>query len=1008
MSKFTTTLKGLMALALGSFALGADAALLTVSDTPTDGQFADNTTWYIWQAASEKGYIVEQDDHKTSSKNNYLLTNITLPTAAADKEAAYWCFVGDATNGYSIYNKKGTAAKKLGVKNPGTGTNGENSIVKLYTADELSADNSIVTTFHIGTYGTDGVYFEYFTTKSNTGNTHIVLSDRSVGGEHLLSLWTNCGNAAASITNKFILKEVSAQDALLNQAKTDALAAIAGIGRFYHSQTAFNGVVAEINNASSTQQVNQCVERVMNAIDKKVIHLQYAANAEVEGKVSYLGVVGDGDRRIAKLLPEKGARTKWQIVRVPGTYTFKMRNTASDTYMQTSNNGLTTATGTYTIDFRENTSVANAVTLKFGGAPGVAANTVCMKVGAINNIGYSDETTLKQDYASDFNAKEFAWLVTPAGVEIPHAIPSEGGYFVIRNNRALTDLPVSSDAPAFPGSLLGCYTPDREKARKNATDIDNGVTFSNGVHVRQFMTGMQTIWKIVPQQGGEGYKIYSLMGEGENDTPLMGMTFSGDNNSEITITDNPSTVYFISPSSYDGYDESNRSPMPYGVAISSTPDATAGKCFYLANALEGVDGTTGTGDFHVKANSDSPATSTAKTGQGSVFYIERVSSTDVTTAKNAFIDYAKGHRMFELLRNVLTKEEIEYALEQKASMSPDDINSVADARAYLNLGSQAASTRAFEQLNGKVIRLRNRLNTVDNTVYYLGYKASNDLRLWTYNANVESNLALLWEVVVTNAPLREIKLKNYLTGNYIAPLEGRASGAVRADQTEAKAGKYNVSRYYSLDGQSFFANLLGVANQKQNNCLKRYEGSSATFNLVTGGTCADLGSHWTLENAVADAVKNTEVTLNYDKENKVIVVSGAALEKTANFPEAYGVTLTPAAATAALDGETATPVEVAVPNDKITKDGETIKVDLSELNVTPSNYTLNFPVGYFTINNKLAPALSTAVTVSEPTGIKEVIAAEKGAEVIYDLQGRRVSKAGKGVYIINGVKTLVK
>ena len=45
----------------------------------------------------------------------------------------------------------------------------------------------------------------------------------------------------------------------------------------------------------------------------------------------------------------------------------------------------------------------------------------------------------------------------------------------------------------------------------------------------------------------------------------------------------------------------------------------------------------------------------------------------------------------------------------------------------------------------------------------------------------------------------------------------------------------------------------------------------------------------------------------------------------------------------------------------------------------------------------------------QTSGISEVVAGgENGAEVIYDLQGRRVANASKGIFIINGVKTLVK
>lgn len=48
-------------------------------------------------------------------------------------------------------------------------------------------------------------------------------------------------------------------------------------------------------------------------------------------------------------------------------------------------------------------------------------------------------------------------------------------------------------------------------------------------------------------------------------------------------------------------------------------------------------------------------------------------------------------------------------------------------------------------------------------------------------------------------------------------------------------------------------------------------------------------------------------------------------------------------------------------------------------------------------------------TDDDITGINSVeISSEKKTEVIYDLQGRRVANATKGLYIINGKKVLVK
>lgn len=49
-----------------------------------------------------------------------------------------------------------------------------------------------------------------------------------------------------------------------------------------------------------------------------------------------------------------------------------------------------------------------------------------------------------------------------------------------------------------------------------------------------------------------------------------------------------------------------------------------------------------------------------------------------------------------------------------------------------------------------------------------------------------------------------------------------------------------------------------------------------------------------------------------------------------------------------------------------------------------------------------------AVTVTPATGIHAIVQDSKNANVIYDLQGRRVYKPTKGIYVINGKKILIK
>ncbi len=75
-------------------------------------------------------------------------------------------------------------------------------------------------------------------------------------------------------------------------------------------------------------------------------------------------------------------------------------------------------------------------------------------------------------------------------------------------------------------------------------------------------------------------------------------------------------------------------------------------------------------------------------------------------------------------------------------------------------------------------------------------------------------------------------------------------------------------------------------------------------------------------------------------------------------------------------------------------------------------YKIEAPAGMFLVNGKSSAAVSRSFTVhsdGSTTGVKEISAeAANGVQVIFDLQGRRLSAPIKGVNIINGKKVLVK
>lgn len=1007
MFKVSTQLKGLMAIAFASFASGAYAAIPTASTAPADGAFAENTVWYNWQKGGSGNYIVNLDEYKTSNGENFLLTKSALPTTEEGLQAAQWCVVGDETNGYTIYNKAAGPSMVLAVVVV-DGNTGRDSKVLMKNAAEIATDATYKTKFAFGqnSVGNEGrVWIELFDTKNNSGN-HQMLNQRTPNnGPNALSLWTTCGTDARATDagNSFVFTEASSFAEALAASKTQAQEVVNGIKAFYHDQSFAENLLQQIVAATSITDVLACKERALNAIDKKLVFLKWAARKD-ETECRYLGVVGDGNLRVCKLLTEDySTRSKWQIIREPGTDRFKLRNIASDTYVHTGNDGLTSNTSDN--DFRVTFIPAGtngAVMLHFAGTNSQTANSKVLAVAAtksINNSSTSHQFVLdQQDAATPDESK--AWYIEPVGID-PKNIEAEGGYFVIRSNRGLTGTTNGYDA-GYPGTLLGVFTPDREKARTNA-----GV--ETGVHLRQYMTGMQTIWKIVPQTTG-GYKIYSLMGEGENDAPLMGMTFNG--NSKVTITDNPTTVYLISASEFSGYTADKASPLPFGVAISSTSATSGSNCFDTSNALSGGtdEGAGIAAEFFVTANAYQPGLEGASTSQGTVYYIERVSKGDVDAAKAAFVDYAQNTRMYELIKSVLTDEDIAYALGQKTT-DASSIETVAQARAFLMEGDQAASTRAFERLNGRVVRIGNRQ-------YSTLYMSTANDKLNGVEDNAKTNMSCLWKIEVTDAALRRVRFMNYATGKYAGKITTQDRVVVSmAEAGSENVGEFQIARYYSLDGESFYANLLGQNNDK-NRCALHMAGE---HNVVRWEKAA-LASHWFFEPVMGHdetnaLVENVKMTIDFKTNEAAIVPATGTLTKSGNLSDWHNLTLVAAPkqpaenepSTFTLEG--AQTIEIPHTSVVANDDNTGFKIDLTgKMPEAGGEYTLTIPAGVFTTSTgELTPELKAAVEAkNETNSISEIGVDTPAATVIYDLQGRRVSRAVKGIYIINGVKTLVK
>lgn len=245
MKKITFLLSLLLASA-GVTASAQDA--FVASSAPSNGNWASDTKWYKMTLGGNhlSAYIT---DH-----NGSLLDN----SATAEGAGAYWCVVGDETNGYKFYNRAAGPNKVFGIVC--TLTNDDNDLTRasFYTSEAVSASSGVGTTFDLGLYsGTTSN--EYHVKLHGAGNYY--WNQRG----NYLGYWNS--SAAAGVNGSKVkfsaveLSEVEAADnALADDFKTalsekiTAAKALLNDNKVgYYSQAAINKAQAVLDAAASTE-----------------------------------------------------------------------------------------------------------------------------------------------------------------------------------------------------------------------------------------------------------------------------------------------------------------------------------------------------------------------------------------------------------------------------------------------------------------------------------------------------------------------------------------------------------------------------------------------------------------------------------------------------------------------------------------------------------------------------------------------------------------------------------
>ena len=151
-----------------------------------------------------------------------------------------------------------------------------------------------------------------------------------------------------------------------------------------------------------------------------------------------------------------------------------------------------------------------------------------------------------------------------------------------------------------------------------------------------------------------------------------------------------------------------------------------------------------------------------------------------------------------------------------------------------------------------------------------------------------------------------------------------------------------------------------------------------------------------------------EITSGIIPANTGVVIAGANGEAATAGTYNFAITTTEATATSALRGSVATTYYTeAGTYYALAQVDEVVGFYKDAFN--NSRFQNNSHKAYLYVASEGAEAASYSFRFGEgTTGISEVKGESENVKVIYDLTGRRVENPSNGIYIINGVKTLVK
>ena len=293
MKKITFLLSLLLASA-GVTASAQDA--FEVSSAPSNGSWASDTKWYKMTLAGNH-LSAYNTDH-----NGSLLDN----SATADGAGAYWCVVGDETNGYKFYNRAAGPNKVFGIVSAFTNDDNDVTRASFYTSATVSASSEVGTTFDLGLYsGTTSN--EYHVKLHGAGNYYwnnrgkylgywnsSAATNKDVDGSKVkfsaveLSEVEAADNALTADFKTALSEKITAAKALLDDNKVG-----------YYSQAAIDKAQAVLDATAST------------AADYYFAKIELKPNAPKAGVLYRIKSANSAFKTTTKVIYHDGATPKW-------------------------------------------------------------------------------------------------------------------------------------------------------------------------------------------------------------------------------------------------------------------------------------------------------------------------------------------------------------------------------------------------------------------------------------------------------------------------------------------------------------------------------------------------------------------------------------------------------------------------------------------------------------------------------------------------------------------------